>query len=254
MTYIDYVKKVKALDKELFEYPYKDKSSFERDMARAVYATINGKMVGFYTIKSKPNKSICSLHAIGIEPKKQGKGLGKILLKDAINNAKDMGFQYMDLGVDKDEKAALHLYKKFGFKIVKKMKDRYIMKLNLKAASIHENIINELKLNYHISIRNIRGEKDDNVAACYGQNCKNMPDAKKRSLCKEKCQQTILNDAISKLGGVIAKCQYADYPSACRQAVARMIGVYRRRIDTSKRRESAIKTEIVAAKAIKRRK
>jgi len=111
-----------------------------------------------------------------------------------------------------------------------------------------------LKLNYHISIRNIRGEKDDGVSNCYGQNCKNVADAKKRKLCKEKCHQAILNDAISKLGSVLAKCQYSDHPSTCRQAVARMVGVYRRRLDTSKGRERDIKAEILAYKAIKRRK
>lgn len=110
-----------------------------------------------------------------------------------------------------------------------------------------------LKLNYHVSIRNIRGEKDDNIAACYGQNCKNIPDANKRKLCKEDCHQAILREAISKLGGVIGKCQYADHPSPCRQAVARMVRVYRDRMDTSKKRVRDIKTEILARKAIKRR-
>jgi hypothetical protein len=80
-----------------------------------------------------------------------------------------------------------------------------------------------------------------------------MSDAKKRHLCKEKCHQAILNDAISKLGSVLAKCQYADHPSACRQAVSRMVGVYRRRLDTSKGREKDIKAEIIAYKAMKRR-
>ena len=109
------------------------------------------------------------------------------------------------------------------------------------------------KLNYHISIRNIRGEKDDNVAACYGQNCKNIPDAKKRKLCKEECHQRILSNAISKLGSVLGKCQYSDHPSVCRQAVARMVKVYRNRIETSKGRVKDVKSEILAAKAIKRR-
>ncbi len=110
-----------------------------------------------------------------------------------------------------------------------------------------------LKLNYHISIRNIRGEKDDGISRCYGSNCKNIADAKQRKLCKEKCQQAILNDAISKLGGLIGKCQYSDHPSTCRQAVARMVKVYRNRLDTSKGREKDVKAEMIAHKAIKRR-
>jgi len=110
-----------------------------------------------------------------------------------------------------------------------------------------------LKLNYHISIRNIRGEKDDAISNCYGKNCKNIPDAQKRTICKEECHQTILNDAISKLGGVLGKCQYASHPSSCRQAVARLVKTYRDRLKTSKGRMRDAKTELLAAKAIKRR-
>ncbi len=110
-----------------------------------------------------------------------------------------------------------------------------------------------LKLNYHVSIRNIKGEKDDSLASCYAMNCRDMGDAKTRKLCKEKCHQNILNDAISKLGGVVGKCQYSDHPSSCRQAISRMVKIYRDRIDTSKGRERDIKTEILAARAIKRR-
>jgi hypothetical protein len=109
-----------------------------------------------------------------------------------------------------------------------------------------------LKLNYHISIRNIRGEKDDGVSNCYGENCKNVADAKRREICKETCQQGILRDAISKLGSLIGKCQYADYPSKCRQSVAKLIKTYRNRIEASKGREKDAKAEILAAKAIKR--
>lgn len=108
-----------------------------------------------------------------------------------------------------------------------------------------------LNYNYHITIRNIRGEKDDGIANCYGQKCANISDAKQRNLCKEDCQQAILQDAISKLGGMVGKCQYADRPSPCRQAVARMIRVYRDRIQTSKGRVKDIKSEMIADKAIK---
>jgi len=109
-----------------------------------------------------------------------------------------------------------------------------------------------LKLNYHVSIRNIRGEKDDGIANCYGQRCKTISDAKKRQLCKEECHQAILQDAISKLSSLVGKCQYADYPSPCRRAVARQIRIYKDRIQTSKDQVRDIKSEILAMKAIKR--
>jgi hypothetical protein len=113
--------------------------------------------------------------------------------------------------------------------------------------------LNELKLNYHISIRNIRGEKDDAISDCYGQSCKDIPDAKKRNLCKEGCHQRILQDTLTKLSGLVGKCHYADNPSACRRSVGRMIRIYKDRISTSKGRSKDIKSEIIASKAIKRR-
>jgi hypothetical protein len=111
-----------------------------------------------------------------------------------------------------------------------------------------------LKLNYHVSIRNIRGEKDDGIANCYGKNCKNIKNAQLRVICNEECHQTILNNAISKLSGVVSKCNYADNPSPCRRAVARMIKIYQNRIEVSNGRKRDAKAEILAANAIKRRK
>lgn len=114
--------------------------------------------------------------------------------------------------------------------------------------------LNELKLNYHISLRNIRGEKDDDASNCYGNQCRDKGSAQHRKICKEQCQQQALQDAISKLSSLIGKCQYSDHPSVCRQRVRRLINTYKNRIETSKGREKDAKTEILASRAIKRRK
>ena len=111
-----------------------------------------------------------------------------------------------------------------------------------------------LKLNYHISIRNIRGEKDDEISNCYGKECKDMTDTQKQHICKERCQQVSLNNALSKLSSLVGKCQYADRPSACRQRVRQLINTFRNRIDTSRGRERDAKSEILSRDAIKRRK
>lgn len=108
------------------------------------------------------------------------------------------------------------------------------------------------KLNYHISLRNIRGEKDDGTANCYGKQCANISNTQKRKICQETCHQAILNDAISKLSGFVGKCQYSDHPSVCRNAVARLVKTYRNRIQTSKGRMRDAKAEIISSKAIKR--
>lgn len=108
------------------------------------------------------------------------------------------------------------------------------------------------RLNYHISIRNIRGEADDGTANCYGKQCANIEHTQKRKICKEKCKQAILNAAISSLSSLIGKCQYSDHPSSCRQAVARLVKTYKNRIKTSQGRERDAKAEILSSSAIKR--
>jgi hypothetical protein len=113
--------------------------------------------------------------------------------------------------------------------------------------------LSELKLNYHISLRNIRGEKDDETSGCYGRECKNIKDAQYRHICKEKCQQRSLDNALSKLSGLIGKCQYSDHPSVCRRKIRSLMNTYRDRLETSRGREKDARAEIIASKAIKRR-
>ncbi len=45
----------------------------------------------------------------------RGRGIGSGILEFLIEKAKESGFSEMSLGVDKDNAAALHLYRKFGF-------------------------------------------------------------------------------------------------------------------------------------------
>ena len=45
----------------------------------------------------------------------RGRGIGGEILDFLIEKAKEMGFEEMTIGVDKDNSAALHLYRKFGF-------------------------------------------------------------------------------------------------------------------------------------------
>lgn len=45
----------------------------------------------------------------------RNRGIGSIILEFLINKAKEMGFSEMTIGVDKDNKNALHLYRKYGF-------------------------------------------------------------------------------------------------------------------------------------------
>ncbi|MDE6709436.1 MAG: GNAT family N-acetyltransferase [Oscillospiraceae bacterium] len=48
----------------------------------------------------------------------RGNGIGGILIDFIIEKIKDMGYKEVTIGVDKDNLAALHLYRKKGFTII----------------------------------------------------------------------------------------------------------------------------------------
>lgn len=73
---------------------------------------------------------------IDVHPNFQNKGFGTNLLKYAIFKIKKKGYKNVCLQVDENNAKALKLYKKFGFEIVEKYKERdklrYSMSLKLK--------------------------------------------------------------------------------------------------------------------------
>lgn len=54
------------------------------------------------------------LHHVGVLPKYQNKGYGKMLSKESIKFAKEKGFQ-IKLEVNRTNKKAIEIYKKLGF-------------------------------------------------------------------------------------------------------------------------------------------
>jgi ribosomal protein S18 acetylase RimI-like enzyme len=129
--YSYYEANLKNLDKQLFDSTY-DRQSFRKWLVKAIVALIQQTPVGFYTLKSRNNNpKICSIHSLGVEPKYRGKGIGQKLIGHAIKTCIAFNFKYVDLGVDKDNKIAIHLYMKNGFKIIEEMKTRYILRKKL---------------------------------------------------------------------------------------------------------------------------
>ncbi|MGN0532029.1 MAG: GNAT family N-acetyltransferase [Eubacterium sp.] len=55
----------------------------------------------------------------------RNKGIGQKLLKYMIALCKEKGYQQITVGVDTDNKNAIHIYKKFGFKIYETTTDEY---------------------------------------------------------------------------------------------------------------------------------
>ncbi len=83
---------------------------------------INGEFVGEgalvldtgdpdYTVQGKR----VYLSRMVVKKEYRNQGIGSEIIEFLINKAKEMGFEEMTVGVDKDNSAALHLYKKYGF-------------------------------------------------------------------------------------------------------------------------------------------
>ena len=83
---------------------------------------INGEFIGegalvFNTDDSDytiPEKRVYVSRII-VKKEYRNQGIGSSILSFLIAKAKELGFEEMTIGVDKDNANALHLYKKFGF-------------------------------------------------------------------------------------------------------------------------------------------
>lgn len=77
----------------------------------------NGKIVGDASLSRLPRR-MKHRGDFGIAVLKEywNKGIGSRLLNEIINFAKENSFEVIDLQVRSDNKGAIHLYEKFGFK------------------------------------------------------------------------------------------------------------------------------------------
>jgi N-acetylglutamate synthase-like GNAT family acetyltransferase len=79
-------------------------------------AQFKGKPVGCYVLHNVDNEVI-ELKNIVVDEKYQGKGIGTILLKDAIKKAKSQGLKKIIIGTGNSSIGQLYLYQKVGFRI-----------------------------------------------------------------------------------------------------------------------------------------
>jgi len=111
---------------EFAHYFYESKEFIDIDNCNEVYSNNNGiflvimdhnSLIGTGAIKRK-NDMVCELKRMFIHKKYQGYGLGSRLMRALINFAKIKNYKKITLEVwrPKKQKAALHLYKKFGFR------------------------------------------------------------------------------------------------------------------------------------------
>ena len=57
----------------------------------------------------------CYLAELYVAPARRGNGLGRALMETALREARDLGADSMEIGVDEPDHVARHLYESFGF-------------------------------------------------------------------------------------------------------------------------------------------
>jgi putative acetyltransferase len=83
-------------------------------------AELDDKVIGHVSLilSNKPREKHSASLAIAVHPDSHGKGVGKQLLAEAINQADNwLNILRLELEVYPDNEAALSLYQKFGFKV-----------------------------------------------------------------------------------------------------------------------------------------
>jgi len=92
------------------------------DNSDVYLAKIGDKVVGVYVL-TKINTATTELKNIAVDEKFQGKGIGKMLVLDAIKKAKEAGFKRIEVGTGNSSFSQLAIYQKCGFRIIGVDKD-----------------------------------------------------------------------------------------------------------------------------------
>lgn len=90
----------------------------------------NGELIGFVAYyDNMKSKEYAYLTMLAVNPKHHGKGYGKRLLENAIDDLREMKFQKFKLEVLQNEKKVIDLYNSYGF-ITSELKDytQYMIK------------------------------------------------------------------------------------------------------------------------------
>ena len=92
--------------------------NFDAKRERCWIAEKNGEVAGFVFLVRKSAK-VCKLRLLLVEPWARGLGIGRRLISECVQFARQAGFQKMMLWTQSDLLPARRLYKQAGFRLVK---------------------------------------------------------------------------------------------------------------------------------------
>jgi putative acetyltransferase len=91
-----------------------EQSYFERAGTFYVLEEKDGSIIGAYGLYPI-DKATCELRKMYLHSSHRGKGLGKLLLEDALSKARQIGFKRITLETASVLKEVISLYKSYGF-------------------------------------------------------------------------------------------------------------------------------------------
>lgn len=91
-----------------------EQAYFERGGTFYVLEEKGGRIIGAYGLYPL-GKATCELRKMYLNRSYRGRGLGKLLLEEALSKAKQLGFKTMTLETASVLKEAIGLYKSYGF-------------------------------------------------------------------------------------------------------------------------------------------
>jgi ribosomal protein S18 acetylase RimI-like enzyme len=91
-------------------------AGFDEQKTTVRLLKINGRILGFLNVKALDNKR-GEIRTLGLLPEARGKGLGKVLLAQALTILRDEGCDHFELTVAAANQSALTLYENFGFRV-----------------------------------------------------------------------------------------------------------------------------------------
>jgi ribosomal-protein-alanine N-acetyltransferase len=136
------ISKLNALEQKLFSidnYPLSRGSIAYHVRNNLLYvAEIDGDIAGYILVLIKRKNA--KLYSIGISEAYRGKKIAQKLLGLILKKLLSLGFKHLLLEVRIDNNAAIALYKKVGFNVVKRLKafyrdgcDAYLMQMNIQS-------------------------------------------------------------------------------------------------------------------------
>ena len=126
------------------ELPYQE-DEWRQRMQNVLFALEGGRPVGMI-VCGRNNRlktgHICGIYGVYINKQYRGRGIGNLLIDAAIAEIKNMpGIVKIELAVNPTQKAAAHLYRKYGFKVTGHAK---------KALCVNEIYYDELLMEKHL--------------------------------------------------------------------------------------------------------